>query len=80
MGDLMILMTSLRLQQAFAQQQQRQRRGDGRGAEGGSAVMMAELRTSRRGVRGSRRLARRRLWPRLLGILAVVSLQIVCRQ
>lgn len=79
MGDLMILMTSLRLQQAFAQQRQ-QRRGDGRGAEDEVAVVLVDRRGARRGTGGSRRLVRRRVWPRLLGILAVVSLQIVCRQ
>lgn len=79
MGNLMMLMNSLRLQQVLAPPQQRRSSG-GRGAEAENDVMMAELGTSRRGAGGSRRLARRRVWPRLLGILAVVSLQIVCRQ
>lgn len=79
MGNLMMLMTSQRQQQGLAPPQQRRSSG-GRGAEGENDVMIAELGASRRGARGSRRLARRRVWPRGLEILGVVSLQIVCRQ
>lgn len=75
MPDLMILMTSLRLQQAFAQQRS-ERAGSGDAAEF-AASAAGDCRGELRGDGSPRR---RFGWRGVLGgLLAIIALQIVCR-